>query len=138
VLVKRYVQKPGTEAVLRLFRTAPAATLWISALASVELRSVLRMARKQGRLTGEQAQAAWLAHRADREGRLWVWYPGEEDWDRAADLVERYALRPGDAVQASATISCVGPEANGKRKKGVFVVSDRRLAECATDEGLHV
>ncbi|MBI2899379.1 MAG: type II toxin-antitoxin system VapC family toxin [Planctomycetes bacterium] len=132
-LAKRFVQESGSERVVEICHGAAPETLWISQLAPLEMRSLLRLASDTGRITQEQAVRLRNDFgRVMRRGfQVWEFVP--RDWSRAGEYIDRHALRPGDALQLAAAISLHESLAP---KRTAFVCSDRNLLRAANAEGM--
>lgn len=134
-LTKRYVRETGTDWMVRLFESSSPGTLGIARLALLEMRSLLMLAEEQRRLAREQVSSVWATFEREAENLLLVQNYEEQDWDRALEYVEKYALRPGDALQLAAAAAW-----REKRPEieTVVVCSDSALQNAAREENFAV
>jgi predicted nucleic acid-binding protein len=129
-LVKAYVVESGTEAVREFLRAGP----WsISRLSVVECGSAFARKGRDGSMTVEQTRAAWFKLCEDSR-RAEVVEITQTCSELARPLLQRHALRAGDAVQLASAIALRDRMATPVQ----FVCADARLAEAAAAEGLAV
>ena len=127
-LVKRYVDEPEGEEVLRLLADAIPAT---SRLSEVEIASALIRRWREGDLSAAERDRALAALAADLAAMNVVELAPEIS-ALAIRLLLRHGLRAGDAVQLASSSYL-------QRKVGrtvELVAFDRRLVEAAAREGL--
>jgi len=126
--VKRYVREAGSEAVQAwLGRGAPAT----SRLSEVEVASALVRRWREGAFDKRGRDRALDALRRDFE-RLSVVEIGPLVTARAVSLLERHAIRAGDALQLA---SCMLLRDSSKSAV-TFAAFDDRLNQAARAEGL--
>lgn len=135
-LAKRYVREVGTDRVARIIDSGQDGDVQVSYLALLEMRSLLRIAQEQGRITREQAQVIRAAFATDLQSRIVVREVIGADWPRAANLVDRHGLRPADAIHLATAIS-LREEALDEATVE-FVCSDSTLCKAAAAEGFTV
>ena len=126
-LVKRYVDEPEGEEVLRLLADAIPAT---SRLSEVEIASALLRRWREGDLSAAERDRALAALAADLTAMNVVELAPEIS-ALAIRLLLRHGLRASDAVQLASS-------AYLQRKVGrtvEFLAFDRRLVEAAAREG---
>ena len=127
-LVKRYVRESGSEAVRVLLAEGNPAT---SRLSEVEVASALVRRCHEGSISQNERDRALKALRKDCASLFIVELTGEVT-SSALDLLIRYRLRAGDAVQLA---SCL--QLRELAGAGVELVAyDDRLADAAEREGL--
>lgn len=128
-LVKRYVLEAGTEAVEALFRSGQ--PLAISRLSLIEVPSALCRRAREGDLSAGDLMLALGDLARDAEQLLVV----ELDAPltaAATALLQRHALRAGDAAQLGAAVMLRQLTGMSVRFHG----ADQRLAAAAVAEGL--
>lgn len=130
VLVKSFVREAGSPRVRELTRSKPVATC---ALASVEIRSAVARAVRDGRLSDDDA-----ARIEARLVRLWsrmtVVEPRGRTLALAGELVGRRALRAYDAVHLASALRL----ASDAGVAVTFGCADEALRAAASAEGLRL
>lgn len=132
--VKRYVDEPGADLVLRL------SALALASLTRVELPSAIWRKQRSGALSLEQTNIILDAFDGD-----WLGTPGRPPayavididgdlLDRAAKLVGPHALRAGDAIQ----LACAVAAREADPEIVSFACFDGRLREAAAREGFRL
>lgn len=125
------VAEPGTELVAGWLRADPEVVLW--GWTRIELCSAVERRTRAGRLSGAQRRDA--LQRIER-----IADEAHEILDmsavriRASALLARHSLRAADAGQLAAALVVADPTPSSLS----MVVLDRRLAEAAEREGMHV
>ena len=127
-LVKRYVQESRSEAVRSLLAEGNLAT---SRLSEVEVASALVRRCHEGSISSGERDRALRALRKDCAS-LFIIELTAEVASSALDLLVRYRLRVGDAIQLASCLQL--REQVGTRVE--FVAYDGRLTEAAQREGL--
>ena len=129
VLVKAFVEEPGSRQALRLVRGP--AVIATSALTYAEIISALRRKLRESLL--KETDYERVARELDRSWREFDVVPVSNDVLRQARrMLERYPLRAGDAIQlGSAVLISVF-------SRVVFASDDKRLTAAAKAEGLDV
>jgi hypothetical protein len=125
-LAKRYVREKGSLKVRRLLASRRPAT---SRYSAVEVASALARRVREGAVAGEDCERALAALREDLTAMLLVELTPEVA-TRAQSLLQRHALRAGDAVQLA---SCL--QLQDELEEPVTLVAfDDRLAAAARKE----
>ena len=127
-LVKRYVRDKGSVKVRRLLSSDVPAT---SRLSAVEIASALMRRSREGAFSDEERNRACATLTADMAAMLVVELT-PEIVTRAQALLQRHALRAGDAIQLA---SCLFLRAQLGEETS-FVAYDERLASAARREGV--
>jgi len=131
-LIKLYHQEPGTERVEEIFATADA-TLVISELATVELRSALARKVRTGEITVQAEEEVVRNFDQDCADRFMSEPLTSAVVHQAKELLKKHghqrALRSLDAIQL-ATFAIVRA-----REEVVFVCADGRLCGIVEAEG---
>lgn len=135
-LAKRYVREAGTDQVSRVVESGSSGSVQVAYIALLEMRSLLRIAQEQRRITKEQAQVIRAGLGADLQSRIAVREIIGADWPQAANLVDRHDLRPADAIHLASAISL--RDECGEEATIEFVCSDSRLCQAAAKEGFAV
>jgi uncharacterized protein len=134
-LIKLYHQEVGTECVEEVFGV-PDATLIISELATVELRSALVRHVRTGEIAPEAADEALRSFENDCAQRFVLQPLAGGVMEGAKDLLNKHgrqsALRSLDALQLASALVVQ------RRSQTVFVCADGCLCRIATSEGLMV
>ena len=127
-LVKRYVAETGSE----LVRARD--LLVVSALSGVEVPSAFARLRRDGHLSGAQADVLHRRLTRDLSGGDLVVLDVDPVLDAAARLLQRHPLRAGDAVQLASASAAreVDPSVTE------LLCFDRRLGAAAAAEGFLV
>jgi len=127
LLVKRYVEEPGSPRINKLFRDAGA--IGVASLTYAEVFSAFPRRRRESTLT--ESQYKLVARQFDEDwAGMDVVALSAEVLKLARRLLERYTLRAADSIQlgsAQLMASFVPIE---------FGTADRGLAEAAQQEGL--
>jgi len=116
-------QPPHTEIVRQLLRRFAIAAWWGT---PVEITSALTRLKRLGALTGTEytnTKAGWNWILADSL----VIQPSTSIKISSMEILEKYSLRAGDALQLAAALEWCEGEPSGQ----VFLTTDRRLAEAA-------
>jgi predicted nucleic acid-binding protein len=129
-LVKRYVREKGSVSVRRLLASDVPAT---SRLSSVEVTSALMRRSREGAFPDTERDRALAAFNADLTSILLVEITAEIV-TRAQVLLQRHALRAGDAIQLA---TCIYLQEE-LREAALFVAFDNRLSAAARREGVAV
>lgn len=125
-LAKRYVREKGSLKVRRLLASRRLAT---SRYSAVEIASALARRVREGAISAEDCERAFAALREDLTAMLLVEVTPEVV-TRAQSLLQRHALRAGDAVQLA---SCL--QLRDELEGPVSLVSfDDRLSAAARRE----
>ena len=130
-LLPLLLDEAGTELVVPWLREDPELVIW--GLSRVEVASAIERRAREGQLNGAQRSA--VLARAERLAN-----EAHEVLDlsavrgRATALLARHALRAADAAQLAAALLVADPDPASL----TMVVLDRRLADAAAREGLHV
>lgn len=127
-LVKRYVREPGSVKVRRLLSSAVPAT---SRLSEVEVVSALGRRAREGAFSLAERDRALAALEVDFAAILVVELTAEVT-ARACALLQRHALRAGDAIQLASCLYL--QEQLGEEVP--LVAFDLRLTEAARREGV--
>lgn len=127
-LVKRYVREKGSAKVRRLLSSDLPTT---SRLSAVEIASALMRRSREGAFSDAERDRAFAALTADMSALLVVELT-PEIVIRAQTLLQRHALRAGDAIQLA---SCLFLQEQ-LGEKTTFVAFDRRLSAAARREEL--
>jgi len=130
-LVKRYVREQGSARTRRLLSQRGVA---VCRLSEVEIVSALARLARENAISGAQRDRAVAALQTD----LTAWTVVEmtpEVASTARELLLRYTLRAGDAIQLAAALILQNGLAESLEE---FVVYDRRLADAARAEALVV
>lgn len=125
-LMKRYVEEPGSNAVVALLDRADSLT--VSVLCLPESISAFRRLVREGRLSPDEyrlVKGRLLRDLANAE----ICHLVPQVVDLGVACLERHALRTLDALQLACSLA-VHPD--------VFVSADRRQVEAARREGLVV
>lgn len=132
-LTKLYVSEPGTPAMLALRDGLPARELILLSLTAVELRSAVRRRQRFGDL--QDADAARVLHRFEQDvgGRFRVIPIGADVLFEAAAVIDRNALRAGDALQLAGALLVRSSVAG---RSLAFAAADFDLLSAAAREGL--
>jgi len=120
----------GGPAMRRLLREHPVVVWWGTL---VEIVSGLERLRREEAISERQSEAA----RQRLEMLLRSWrevQPTSEVRELAAEQLERYDLRAGDALHLAAALVWCG----GRTARRGFVCSDRRLAGAAAEAGFRI
>jgi predicted nucleic acid-binding protein len=129
-VVRVCVPSPVSSHTRKLLREHPPVVWWGT---SVEVRSALARLRREGTLSPGAVQAS-----IDRlMYGLQSWreiQPTEPVRDLAAELLDRFSLRAGDAFQLSAALVWSKRRPRGR----LFVCNDERLAAAARETGFDV
>lgn len=127
-LVKRYVREMGSVKVRRLLSSDVSAT---SRLSAVEIASALMRRSREGAFAEAECHRALAALSTDMSAWLVVELT-PEIVTRAQALLQRHALRAGDAIQLASCLFL--QEQVGEAM--TFVAFDERLAAAARREGV--
>ncbi|MBI5528131.1 MAG: type II toxin-antitoxin system VapC family toxin [Deltaproteobacteria bacterium] len=130
VLVKRYIEEPGSAQARRLLDGAHVCT---SAISRVEAASAFRRKYKMGEITEADFKEFLERFRKDRELFEFV-AATDEILERAEEMVARSAVRSLDAVHVASAAFL--QEAAGIRLP--FITADDRQGEAAGAAGLKV
>lgn len=131
-LVKRYLREPGSDIVRSITER-----IVVSDLSLVEVPSAIWRKQRSGSVTSEDAGLLVSAFGYDARGdadappRFSGVSLAGEVLERAADLLPRYELRTGDAVQLASALAARA----SLEGCDVFVAFDRRLRAAAVAEG---
>jgi uncharacterized protein len=129
-LVKRYVREKGSAKVRRLLASdAPA----MSRLSAVEIASALARRAREGAFSDAERDRALAALERDVPSLLIVEFT-PDIVTRAQDLLRRWPLRSGDAIQLA---SCLYLQAQ-MGEAVTLVAFDARLSDVARREGLPI
>jgi len=128
-LVKRYVREPHSAAVRRWLAAGPAA---VSRLSDVEVASGLARLARDGAISSAQRDRAITAFMSDVETWHVVELSGEVA-TLARDLLTRFPLRSGDAIQLASALRI---QQVSLTPLTAFVAYDARLNTAAAAEGL--
>lgn len=129
-LAKRYVREAGSLKVRRLLASDVPAT---SRLSEVEIASALMRRTREGAISDEQRERAFLALEMDMAAMLVVELTPEVV-TRAHALLKRHVLRAGDAIQLA---SCLHLKEELDDEM-VMIAFDDRLNAAARLEGVGV
>lgn len=127
-LVKRYVREKGSVKVRRLLSSDVSAT---SRLSAVEIASALMRRSREGAFADAERDRAFATLTADMSALLVVELT-PEIVTRAQTLLQRHALRAGDAIQLASCLFLQEPLG----EEMTFVAFDERLAAAARREGV--
>jgi predicted nucleic acid-binding protein len=116
-------QPPYTEVARPLLRRYAVAAWWGT---SVEVASALTRLKRLGSLTDSEYLSAKVGWNQILTGSL-VIEPSPTIKVLAMEILEKYALRTGDALQLAAALQWCEGDPGGQ----VFLTADRRLAEAA-------
>jgi predicted nucleic acid-binding protein len=133
-LVKLYVQEPGTDRLLPLFRDRPDNRFAVLAILVVEFCSAIRRRQRAGDINASAATSILDSVQSHMETRFIRQMINEAVIDTAQEMIDRYALRACDAVQLA---GCLVLSAIA-REPYTFVCSDHLLLEAARSEQLRV
>ena len=123
-LTKRYAAEAGRDRALSLF--AAASELLVAAHCKIEVASALLRRRREGSLSAQDFDRAWVAAEQDVADMTLV--PLDSHVERFAfAAMEHSALRAMDALHIGSALSA---------KVDLFVTSDRRQAIAAREMGL--
>jgi predicted nucleic acid-binding protein len=129
-LVKRYIRERGSASIRRLLDKGRVA---VARLSEVEVVSAFARLSREGSITAAQRDRVVTAFVADLSA--WTIVEITPDVARTArQLLIRYALRSGDAVQLASALmlsESIGP-------LEAFVAHDARLTAVALAEGMTV
>jgi len=132
VLLKRYLDEPGTREARRILRRY---RVVVSAIAPVEAISAVRRRRAMGDVADDDLRA--ILSRLAEDRSYWEFVDlTAQVLDRAEQVIQRTGVRTLDAVHlASAlTIQTTG----GRRRAAQFVTSDARQRDAAKGLGLGI
>jgi len=129
-LVKKYVREAGSVKVRRSLASDVPAT---SRLSGVEIASGLMRRSREGAFSRTQCRRAFAALESDMSAMLIVELT-PTIVSRAQTLLERHALRAGDAIQLASCL-WLRQELN---EDAHFVVFDDRIAAAVRAEGIDV
>lgn len=131
-LVKLYIEEPGT-AWMQDFATAAAAgSLFLSAVASVEIASGFYRLEREGHIAGGAAAELLAVFRADLGWRYVTQPVTDAVLGTAVELIQAHALRAYDAMQLA---TCRLLARQQKSASPRFISSDRQLLRAAEAEG---
>ena len=137
-LVKRYIAETGSNWVLNLFAPATRHTIFIAAIAPVEITAAI-MGRARGRsIPMVDASAACEQFQLDASIDYQVVELTKEVLALAVALAGRRPLRGYDAVQLAAALAVNHIGVASGLPPLTFVSADARLNQIAGDEGLPV
>lgn len=137
-LVKRYIAETGSDWVLNLLDRAAGHTIFIAAIAPVEITAAI-MARARGRsISIEDARAACQRLQLDMSIDYQVVELTEEVFALAVNLAGQHPLRGYDAVQLAAALAVNRVGVASGLPPLTFVSADVRLNQIAGAEGLSV
>lgn len=130
-LLPLVIEEPGSDLTARWIEEDGDVVVW--GLTRLEVASAIERAARAGRLSSAQrrgalARAQRIAADAHEVTEL------DAVRSRALALVARHPLRAADAAQLGAALLVADPDPTSL----AMVVLDRRLAEAAEREGLHV
>jgi predicted nucleic acid-binding protein len=134
VLVKLYVQEPGTDRLLHLLGNNSDKRVAVLSLSMVEARSAIRRRQRAGDIDQDAADFVIDLLRKHMESRFLRQPVNDTLIDYALDAVDRYALRAYDAMQLAGCLVLSAME----RRAWTFVCSDRQLVEAARSADLSV
>jgi predicted nucleic acid-binding protein len=129
-LVKRYVRESGSTRVRRLLSSGSSAT---SRFSAVEIASALARRAREGAFSTDACARAMASVDADMRAVLVIELT-TEIVARAQQLVQRHALRAGDAVQLA---SCLFLRDTVDRDVALMAYADR-LNSAARREGVRL
>lgn len=122
-LVKLYHREPGTNFLLKLYRSK--ASLFISELARVEFRSTVFRKLREKELSEQAADAALLRFAWDGQSRFVVLPTASLVYDNASDLLSLhgrdYGLRALDSIQLATFLTY------RETNQDIFICADARL-----------
>jgi predicted nucleic acid-binding protein len=133
-LVKRYLEEPGTSAVLELFN--PPGQVVVSRLTMVEVMAAAARRAKNGEVSDDLLRRLVSSVEDDFRTVLEVVELGMSIVTRAVDLVRMHALRAADGIQLASALASAGGPASGATL--ILVSSDNELNAAAQAEGLAV
>jgi predicted nucleic acid-binding protein len=134
VLVKVYVQEPGTDRLLSLIIDRPENRFAVLAISIVAMRSAIKRRQRAGDIETEIAAAILDNVQSHMETRFVRQAVNEIVIDAALEMIDRYALRAYDAIQLAGCLVLCATAAEAF----TFVCSDLRLLEAARSEQLRV
>jgi predicted nucleic acid-binding protein len=120
-------QPPGTARARELLDSYAVGVWWGT---SVEITSALMRLRRSGNLT----ESEYLRAKTELKRMADDWFiiePSDRVKNLAAEMLEKYPLRAGDAFQLAAAMEWCEGQPTGQ----VFLTADRRLAEAAEQAG---
>lgn len=130
-LVSLVFEEPASAECRRAVREDPEIAVWM--FAETEVLSAIHRARRGSRLAGEEiGTAERRLGQLLRRGR--VLEDATLAKNESIDVIRRYALRTGDALQLAAARLW----SDGSRKRRTFVVADVELADAARRDGFDV
>jgi predicted nucleic acid-binding protein len=129
-LVKRYINEAGSKAVENL---SASAVVFTSRLSQVEVASAVQRQTRDGVIT-EDARDAALSNFAEDWSNIRIIELTETVCGLAQSLIQRHALRAGDAVQLASALNATA----GVETPLEFVGFDGRLSQAAKEEGFTV
>jgi predicted nucleic acid-binding protein len=138
-LSKRYSQEPGASLVDEAFRLVPAGQMMISALGILEVASILRRMRNDGRLPVVlyTQVVAEFNNEVITSGRFLTPEINNQIAISALSLISKHNLNASDVVILRSAINTQ----NALRKQGddlMLWTSDNRLVRAAVAEGITV
>lgn len=138
-LSKRYSQEPGASLVDEAFRLVPAGQMMISALGILEVASILRRMRNDGRLPVVlyKQVVAEFNNEVITSGRFLTPEINNQIAISALSLISKHNLNASDVVILRSAINTQ----NALRKQGddlMLWTSDNRLVRAAVAEGITV
>lgn len=138
-LSKRYSQEPGASLVDEAFRLVPAGQMMISALGILEVASILRRMRNDGRLPVVlyKQVVAEFNNEVITSGRFLTPEINNQIAISALSLISKHNLNASDVVILRSAINTQ----NALRKQGddlMLWTSDSRLVRAAVAEGITV
>jgi predicted nucleic acid-binding protein len=138
-LVKRYNREPGTDLVDEAFRLMPGDQMIVSALGILEIASILRRMRNDGRLSGAFYKQV-IAEFNDEvivSGKFILPEINNHTLLSALSLISKHNLNASDAAILRSAINVRGTLQQQGDDLMVWT-SDKRFARAATAEGLTV
>lgn len=137
-IAKRFIKEKGTAWVISLFKPAKGNRIYVVRITLVEVVSALTR-RALGKSVSQSSAEKAISRfkRAFREKFRHIEIT-EKLAEKAADLVEKYALRGYDAVQLAAAIKANDARISVGASGLIFVSSDNDLNDAALAEGLIV
>jgi predicted nucleic acid-binding protein len=133
-LLKLYVAEPGSRWMHQVVRPQQ---IIISAITTAEIGAALSRRQREGRLTGPQARAAWMAFR--RQSRDFLTMPLPPATLRAAARLTARSTEPLRALDAIQLQSALEARADARRSgtpDPIFISADERLLRAAAAVGL--
>lgn len=136
VLVKRYVNEPGSIWLRSLLASPQADLLFTSRMAVVEVVSAFARRLREGSLTLKDCAAAENAFRSDCLSDYQIMPPTVEIVDLACSLLKRHSLRAYDAMHLASASNAQKFLAGEGHPPLIFLSADERLIGAARAEGL--